>query len=86
MKQKTYLDKLMENKEFKEKFKEEYKKIMKSEHNKGLMYGLIIMAIWLSIIFVFCALRYSHATIAIPITVGIVWSLKKVFSIWCENK
>jgi len=35
MKQKIYLDKLIENKEFKEKFKEEYKIIMERENGLG---------------------------------------------------
>ena len=59
---------------------------MKSERNKGLIGGLIVMATWLSIILVFCISRYSHATIAILTMVGIVWSLSMAFSMWCENK
>jgi len=34
MKQKTYLDKLMENKEFREKFEEEYRKMTIAENNE----------------------------------------------------
>ena len=34
MKQKTYLDKLMENKEFKEKFEEEYKNLQTNENRE----------------------------------------------------
>jgi len=40
MKQKTYLDKLLENDKFKEKFNEEYQNLKKSEeeekHNRNL--------------------------------------------------
>uniref|UniRef100_A0A6H2A471 Uncharacterized protein n=1 Tax=viral metagenome TaxID=1070528 RepID=A0A6H2A471_9ZZZZ len=34
MKQKTYLDKLIENPEFKEKFEKEYKKLTIAENNE----------------------------------------------------
>ena len=43
-KQKTYLDKLMENEEFKEKFEEEYKRVDKKEQKyryKCLKCGLV---------------------------------------------
>ena len=46
MKQKTYLDKLMENPEFKEKFYEEYKRLdMDREHFIAMILRIITLAI-----------------------------------------
>ena len=46
MKQKTYLDKLMENKEFKEKFEEEYKRLdMDREHFIAMILRIITLSI-----------------------------------------
>jgi hypothetical protein len=41
---KTYLDKLLENKEFKEKFDDEYMKLTKAENNlKRILVNLVII-------------------------------------------
>ena len=46
MKQKTYLDKLMGNKEFKEKFEEEYKRLdMDREHFIAMILRIITYSI-----------------------------------------
>ena len=46
MKQKTYLDKLMENPEFKEKFEEEYRRLdMEREYFIAMILRIITLAI-----------------------------------------